>query len=82
MLRDPGISLLVLDEVTLLLKYQYLTLHELLQAVQARPATMNLVLTGREAPAQLLALADTVSEIASARHAFQAGIKAQAGVDF
>lgn len=82
MLRDPGISLLVLDEVTLLLKYQYLTLDELLQAVQARPATMNLVLTGREAPAQLLALADTVSEIASKRHAFQAGIKAQAGVDF
>ena len=57
-------------------------LPHLQQALERRPAGQSVVITGRSAPAPLLALADTVSEIADTRHAFQAGVKAQAGVDF
>ncbi|MDH0381727.1 cob(I)yrinic acid a,c-diamide adenosyltransferase [Comamonas aquatica] len=82
MLADPSLRLVVLDELTFMLQYGYLALSELLQALERRPAGQSVVITGRSAPAPLLALADTVSEIADTRHAFQAGVKAQAGVDF
>lgn len=82
MLADPSLRLVVLDELTFMLQYGYLALPHLQQALERRPAGQSVVITGRSAPAPLLALADTVSEIADTRHAFQAGVKAQAGVDF
>ncbi len=82
MLADPELSLVVLDEITYMYKYGYLPLEKLLTALQQRPGHQNVVITGRPCPDELEAIADTVSEIRDIKHAFKAGVKAQAGVDW
>jgi len=81
MLADPGIGLVVLDELTYLLKYGWLDTATVLADLAARPPMQHVVITGRAAPQALLDAADTVSEIADVKHAYRAGVKAQAGVD-
>ncbi|WKE67132.1 cob(I)yrinic acid a,c-diamide adenosyltransferase [Gallaecimonas kandeliae] len=81
-LHDPGIDLVVLDELTYMLSYDYLDLDEVLNAIRQRPARQHVIVTGRGAHRRLLELADTVSEVRSVKHAFDAGIKAQKGLDY
>lgn len=81
LMSDPGINLVVLDELNIALKYRYLTLEAVVAALEARPAHQNVVITGRGAPAQLIELADTVTEMGDVKHAFRAGIKAQPGIE-
>lgn len=81
MLADPGIGLVVLDELTYLLNYGWLDSAEVLADLAARPAMQHVVVTGRAASQALIDAADTVSEIADVKHAYRAGIKAQPGVD-
>ncbi len=80
-LRDASLHLVVLDELTYLLNYGYLNAEQVCADLAARPATQHIVITGRAAPDCLLQLADTVSEIQDVKHAFRAGIRAQAGID-
>jgi cob(I)alamin adenosyltransferase len=80
-LADPGIGLVVLDEMTYLFNYGYLDLAEVLPALAARPPHQHVVITGRAAPQGLVDQADTVSEIADVKHAFRAGVAAQPGID-
>lgn len=82
MLQDESLNLVVLDELTYMLKYNFLDLGTVLEAIQARPQHQTVIVTGRAARPELLEIADTVSEIADRKHAFKAGVKAQAGVDF
>ncbi|WP_127476033.1 cob(I)yrinic acid a,c-diamide adenosyltransferase [Sulfurivermis fontis] len=82
LLRDAAIDLVVLDELNIVLKYRYLPLDEVLIALQQRPAMQHVIITGRGAPDELIALADTVTEMREVKHAFKAGIKAQVGVEF
>jgi cob(I)alamin adenosyltransferase len=82
MLRDDSFGLVVLDELTYMLKYRYLDAAEIIAAIAARPKAQSVVVTGRAAPPALLEIADTVSEIRDVRHAFKAGVKARVGVDF
>ncbi len=82
MLRDENVNLVVLDELTYLLKYKFLDTDGALRTIRERPPLQNVIVTGRAAPPDLLALADTVSEIREEKHAFRLGVKAQAGVDF
>lgn len=82
MLRDAQLDLVVLDELTYMLKYRYLDPREVLSAIAARPPQQSVIVTGRGATPELLEAADTVSEIRDVRHAFRAGVKARAGVDF
>ncbi|MBZ0092842.1 MAG: cob(I)yrinic acid a,c-diamide adenosyltransferase [Sulfuricellaceae bacterium] len=82
LLSDPEISLVLLDELNIVLKYGYLETPRVLQDLQARPAMQHAVVTGRGAPEELLAIADTVTEMNVVKHAFQAGVKAQKGVEF
>ncbi|MHB9118112.1 MAG: cob(I)yrinic acid a,c-diamide adenosyltransferase [Burkholderiales bacterium] len=82
LLSDPEISLVLLDELNIVLKYGYLETARVLQDLQARPAMQHAVVTGRGAPEELLAIADTVTEMNVVKHAFQAGVKAQKGVEF
>lgn len=82
MLADPALQLVLLDELTFMLEYGYLDAGDVAAAIRARPAAQNVVITGRNAPPALHALADTVSEIGDTRHAFRAGVRAQAGLDF
>ena len=82
MLADPALDLVVLDELTYMLKYNYLDTEQVLAAIRARPPRQTVIVTGRAAKPELAELADTVSEIADRKHAFKAGVKAQAGIDF
>lgn len=81
MLADPAIDLMVLDELTYLLKYGYLDQDAVLDAIAERPPMQHVVVTGRGASPELIELADTVSDISDVKHAFRAGVKAQKGVD-
>lgn len=81
-LKDAGIDLLILDEVTYAFKYGWLDLAEVLAALRARPSMQHVILTGRGAPPALIDAADTVSEIAMLKHAFQAGVPAMPGLEF
>lgn len=82
MLRDDSFDLVVLDELTYLLHYEYLNEGKVLDALMARPENQHLVVTGRGASEALVELADTVSEIKEVKHAFKRGIKAQKGLEF
>ena len=81
-LRDPGIGLVLLDELTYAFKYQWLPLEEVLAAFAARPPMQHVIVTGRAAPEDLIAAADTVTEMNLVKHAFKAGIKAMPGMEF
>jgi len=82
MLADPALDLVLLDELTYMLKYNYLDTEQVLAAIRARPPRQTVIITGRAAKPELAELADTVSEIADRKHAFKARVKAQAGIDF
>ncbi|MCG7499321.1 cob(I)yrinic acid a,c-diamide adenosyltransferase [Vibrio sp. Of7-15] len=81
-LKDPDIHLVLLDELTYMLSYNYLPKEEVLSALQNRPKEQSVVVTGRRAIDELLDMADTVSTIEDTKHAFRAGIKARQGVDW
>ncbi|MBW8077760.1 MAG: cob(I)yrinic acid a,c-diamide adenosyltransferase [Gallionella sp.] len=81
LLADASLHLVILDELTYLLNYGYLDAQQVCTDLAARPATQHVVVTGRAAPACLLEMADTVSEIQDVKHAFRAGIRAQPGID-
>lgn len=80
-LTDAAFELVVLDELTLALRYKYLPLAEVLDALRARPARQHVIVTGRGAPPDLIELADTVTEMRVIKHAFAAGIRAQKGIE-
>lgn len=80
-LADPKVDLVVLDEINIALKYKYIDLQEVLAALRARPHMQHVVLTGRAAQDELIAYADTVTEMRDIKHAYRAGIQAQKGVE-
>lgn len=81
MLCDPEIDLVVIDELTYPLKYGWLDMGMVLSDLKDRPPMQHVVITGRAAPQALCDLADTVTEMRDVKHAFQAGIMAQQGID-
>lgn len=81
MLSNPDIGLVILDELTYPIHYQWLTAEQVLGDLADRPPMQHVVITGRSAHKDLIAAADTVSEIADIKHAYRAGIRAQPGVD-
>lgn len=81
MLQDPAFDLIVLDEMNIVLKMQYVPLEEVIEVLQARPPMQHVVLTGRGAPDGLIEIADTVTEMREIKHAYKAGVKAQKGVE-
>ncbi|TVP60453.1 MAG: cob(I)yrinic acid a,c-diamide adenosyltransferase, partial [Halomonadaceae bacterium] len=82
MLADESIQLILLDELNIALRHEYLDLDEVLDDLQARPEMQHVVVTGRYAPQQLIDLADTVTEMKVVKHAFKdLGVKAQLGVE-
>ena len=81
-LADPAIDLLILDEITYAFKYGWLDLDAVIAAIKDRPPMQHVILTGRAAPPALVVAADTVSEIAAVKHAFQSGVPAMPGLEF
>jgi cob(I)alamin adenosyltransferase len=82
LLTDPGLSLLVLDELNIALRYDYLPLDEVLADIAARPPRLHVVVTGRNAKPKLIEAADLVTEMVAIKHHFAAGVKAQEGIEF
>ena len=82
MLKDPSYNLVVLDELTYMIAYDYLPEEEILQALANRPREQSVVVTGRGGGSKLQDIMDTVSEVKDIKHAFNSGIKARKGVDY
>lgn len=78
----PAYHVLVLDELNVALDFRYLPLDEVLEDLKNRPLELSVVITGRGAPPELIALADTVTEMRPVKHAWEAGIKARRGIEF
>lgn len=81
-LADPEIGLILLDELNIALKYHYLDVQQVIADLQARPEMQHVVITGRGAPDELIAIADTVTDMQIVKHAFKNGIAAQEGIEF
>jgi cob(I)alamin adenosyltransferase len=82
MLQNPDLGLVVLDELNIALKYQYLDLERVLADLRARPPLQHVVVTGRGAPPALVEAADTVTDMTPVKHAFAAGVKAMPGMEW
>lgn len=83
LIRDPGIRMVLLDEINIALRYDYLDVAEVVAFLRAeKPAMTHVVLTGRNAKEELIELADLVTEMTLVKHPFRSGIKGQAGVEF
>jgi cob(I)alamin adenosyltransferase len=81
MLQNPNLHLVVLDELTLVLKYGYLKLEDVLNDLNTRTPMQHVIVTGRSARPELIEVADTVTEMRAVKHAFEAGVRAQKGVE-
>lgn len=82
LMADPAYRLIVLDEINIALRYDYLDLAAVLAALAAKRPDLTVVLTGRNAKPELIDLADLVTEMTLVKHPFKAGVKAQAGIEF
>jgi len=82
LMADPTIAMLILDELNIALRYDYLDLAAAVAALAARRPDLHIVVTGRNAKAELIAAADLVTEMTLVKHHFAAGVKAQAGIEF
>lgn len=82
LMGDPTVSLVVLDELNIALRYDYLPLDEVVAALKGRRAGLHVVVTGRNAKAELVEAADLVTEMTLVKHHFAAGVKAQEGIEF
>lgn len=82
LLHSGRFQLLIFDELTYLLNWSWVDTDQVVTALTKRPAHVNVVVTGRDAPEELLAIADTVTEMRNVKHAYQSGYKALRGVDF
>ena len=82
MIADESYDLILLDELNIVLRYDYLPLAEILQALDARRDGLHVVVTGRNAKDELIEVADLVTEMLEVKHHFKAGVKAQTGIEF
>lgn len=82
LLADETIDLVLLDEITYMLSYKYLDTAEVLETIANRPPMQHVIITGRKCHRDVIEMADTVSEVQSVKHAFEAGVKAQKGIDW
>src|SRR5690349_20799231 len=83
LILDPGLRMVVLDEINIALRYDYLEIAEVVEFLKAsKPPMTHVVLTGRNAKDDLIEIADLVTEMTLVKHPFRSGIKAQPGVEF
>jgi cob(I)alamin adenosyltransferase len=82
MMQRPGLGLLVLDELNIALRYDYLDEAVVLAGLAARPPALHVIVTGRNARPGLIAAADLVTEMTLVKHHFAAGVRAQEGIEF
>jgi cob(I)alamin adenosyltransferase len=82
MIADPSYRLVLLDELNIVLRYDYLPLDEVVAVLKAKPRDLHIVVTGRNARQELVEAADLVTEMSLVKHPFRSGVKAQIGIEF
>ena len=82
MMADPSYRMVILDELNIVLRYGYLPLAEVLEALKSKSRDLHVVVTGRNAAEELIEIADLVTEMTQVKHPFRSGVKAQVGVEF
>jgi cob(I)alamin adenosyltransferase len=82
MIADPAYRMVLLDELNIVLRYDYLPLGEIIEVLRNRPAGKHVIVTGRNASDQMIEIADLVTEMELIKHPFRSGVKAQAGIEF
>lgn len=82
MIADPAYDMVLADELNIVLRYDYLPVGEVVEAVTARDEMKHVLITGRNAPEALIEAADLVTEMTLVKHPFRSGVKAQAGIEF
>ncbi len=81
-LADASYNVVLLDELTYMLTYGYLEAEVVIEALQQRPSTQHVIITGRNAGERLQTIADTISEVRDIKHAFDSGVRVQPGIDY
>jgi len=82
LMADPSFDLVILDELNIALRYDYLPLERVVAALKARRPNLHVIVTGRNAKPALVEAADLVTEMTLVKHHFAAGVKAQEGIEF
>jgi cob(I)alamin adenosyltransferase len=82
MIADPAYRLVLLDELNIVLRYDYLPIEEVVETLRGKPRDLHVVVTGRNAKPELVELADLVTEMTMVKHPFRSGVKAQKGIEF
>jgi cob(I)alamin adenosyltransferase len=82
LIEDPSFAMIVLDEINIALRYDYLNLDKVIAALTTRRPGLHVVVTGRNAKPEMIAAADLVTEMTLVKHHFAAGVKAQPGIEF
>jgi cob(I)alamin adenosyltransferase len=82
MIADPAYRMVLLDELNIVLRYDYLAIEEIIEVLRNRPADKHVIVTGRNASDRLIEIADLVTEMEMVKHPFRSGVKAQAGIEF
>ena len=81
-LASDNYFMVVLDELTYLLNYQFIHIHEVVESIKNRRNDLHVVITGRDCPKEILDIADLVTEMQAVKHPFKQGVKAQKGIEF
>ena len=82
MIADKSYKMVILDELNIVLRYDYLALDDVIATLKKKPEMLHVVVTGRNAKEELIEIADLVTEMTMVKHPFRSGVKAQAGVEF
>jgi cob(I)alamin adenosyltransferase len=82
MIADPSYRLVLLDELNIVLRYDYLPFEEVIEVLGSKPRDLHVIVTGRNAKPELIEAADLVTEMTLVKHPFRAGVKAQPGIEF
>ena len=82
MIADPAYDLVLLDELNIVLRYDYLPLEEVLEVLKGKPRDLHVIVTGRNARDEVIEIADLVTEMTEIKHPFRSGVKAQKGIEF
>ena len=81
-MQNPDIKLVILDELNIVLRYDYLDINDIIYTIMQRRPDLHIVITGRNAKDELIEIADLVTEMTQIRHPFRDGVKAQIGIEF
>ena len=82
MMNDPSYSMVLMDELNIVLRYNYLQIDQVLKTLKNKRSDLHVIVTGRNAKEELIGVADLVTEMTMIKHPFRSGFKAQAGIEF